>query len=163
MERVLVLNADYTPVNVTNITRAIKLIVKEKAEIIKEGGKILRSEKRSFKTPIIIRLLNYVKINFFKVVLTKRNIYVRDGFKCVYCDSNNKLTLDHVIPKSRNGKNDWLNLVTCCDSCNKKKGDKTPEEAGMVLLRKPIKPSYYTFLKRYLDQNISDWDPYLFN
>ena len=162
MERVLVLNSDYTPVNVTNITRAIKLIVKEKAEIVKEGTKILRSEKILFKAPKIIRLLNYVKINFFKVVLTKKNIYIRDGFKCVYCGTPNKLTLDHVIPKSKQGKNDWYNLVTCCDTCNKKKGDKTPEEAGMSLLRKPTKPSYYTFLKRYLEQNISEWDPYLF-
>ena len=163
MERVLVLNSDYTPVNVTNISRAIKLIVKEKAEIIKEGTKILRSEKVSFKAPVIIRLLNYVKIRFFKVVLTKRNIMIRDGFKCVYCDSPNKLTLDHVIAKSRGGKNDWFNLATCCEPCNKKKGDKTPEESGMTLLRKPGKPNYFTFLKRYLEHGMPDWDPYLFH
>lgn len=163
MERVLVLNSDYTPVNVTDISRAIKLIVKEKAEIIKEGTKILRSEKVSIKAPIIIRLLNYVKIKFFKVILTKRNILIRDGFKCVYCGDNKNLTLDHLIPKSKGGKNDWYNLVTCCDSCNKKKGDKTPEQAKMTLLQKPNKPNYFTFLKRYLEQGISDWDPYLFH
>ena len=162
MEKVLVLNSDYTPVNVTNITRALKLIIKEKAEIIKEGTKVLRSEKKSFKAPLIIRLLNYVKIKFFKVVLTKRNILIRDGFKCVYCNSSDKLTLDHLIPKSKGGKNDWFNLVTCCDTCNKKKGDKTPEEAGMGLLRKPTKPNYFTFLKQYLERNLSEWDPYLF-
>jgi hypothetical protein len=163
MERVLVLNYDYTPVNVTNISRAIKLIIKEKAEIVKEGTKILRSEKISFKSPTIIRLLNYVKIKFFKVVLTKRNILIRDGFKCVYCGDHKNLTLDHLIPKSRGGKNDWLNLVTCCDPCNKKKGDKTPEESGMTLLRKPSKPNYYTFLKSYLERGIGEWDEYLFN
>lgn len=163
MERVLVLNSDYTPVNVTDISRAIKLIVKEKAEIVKEGTQILRSEKISFKAPTIIRLLTYVKIRFFKVVLTKRNIMIRDGFKCVYCGDHKALTLDHLIPKSRGGKNDWFNLVTCCDPCNKKKGDKTPEESGMTLLRKPNKPNYFTFLKRYLEQGISDWDPYLFH
>ena len=162
MEKVLVLNSDYTPVNVTNITRALKLIIKEKAEIIKEGTKVLRSEKKSFKAPLIIRLLNYVKIKFFKVVLTKRNILIRDGFKCVYCNSSDKLTLDHLIPKSKGGKNDWFNLVTCCDTCNKKKGDKTPEESGMGLLRKPTKPTYFTFLKQYLERNLSEWDPYLF-
>jgi 5-methylcytosine-specific restriction endonuclease McrA len=163
MERVLVLNSDYTPVNVTNITRAIKLIIKEKAEILKEGDETLRSEKISFKAPLVIRLLNYVKIKLFKVVLTKRNILVRDGFKCVYCGSKDKLTLDHLIPKSKGGRNDWNNLVTCCDTCNKKKGDKTPEEAGMVLLDKPSKPNYYTFLKKYLERNITDWEPYLFH
>lgn len=162
MEKVLVLNSDYTPVNVTNITRAIKLIVKEKAEIIKEGTKILRSERAVFKAPTIIRLLNYVKIKLFKVVLTKRNILIRDGFKCVYCGDPNNLTLDHLIPKSKGGKNDWYNLVTCCDTCNKKKGDKTPEEAKMTLLRKPFKPNYYSFLKTYLEKNLSDWQPYLF-
>lgn len=162
MEKVLVLNSDYTPVNVTNITRAIKLIVKEKAEIIKEGTKILRSERVVFKAPTIIRLLNYVKIKLFKVVLTKRNILIRDGFKCVYCGDPNNLTLDHLIPKSKGGKNDWYNLVTCCDTCNKKKGDKTPEEAKMTLLRKPFKPNYYSFLKTYLEKNLSDWQPYLF-
>lgn len=162
MERVLVLNYDYTPVNITNITRAIKLIVKEKAEVIKEGTKILRSEKIEFKAPTIIRLLNYVKIKLFKVVLTKRNILIRDGFKCVYCGDPNNLTLDHLIPKSKGGKNDWYNLVTCCDTCNKKKGDKTPEEAKMTLLRKPFKPNYYSFLKTYLEKNLTDWQPYLF-
>jgi len=161
MEKVLVLNYDYTPVNITNITRALKLVIREKAEVVKEGTKIFRSEKLSFKAPIIIRLLNYVKIKFFKVVLTKKNILIRDNFKCVYCDSNKNLTLDHLIPKSKGGKNDWLNLVTCCDSCNKKKGDKTPEESKMVLLRKPFKPSYYTFLKSYLEKSFSDWDDYL--
>lgn len=163
MERVLVLNSDYTPVNVTDISRAIKLIVKEKAEIIKEGTKVLRSEKMAFKAPTIIRLLSYVKIKFFKVILTKRNILIRDGFKCVYCGDHKNLTLDHLIPKSRGGKNDWYNLVTCCDTCNKNKGDKTPEEAKMTLLQKPTKPNYFTFLKRYLEQNVSDWDPYLFH
>lgn len=161
MEKVLVLNYDYTPVNITNISRALKLVIREKAEVVKEGTKIFRSEKLSFKAPIIIRLLNYVKIKFFKVVLTKKNILIRDNFKCVYCDSNKNLTLDHLIAKSKGGKNDWLNLVTCCDSCNKKKGDKTPEESKMVLLRKPFKPSYYTFLKSYLEKSFSDWDDYL--
>jgi hypothetical protein len=161
MEKVLVLNYDYTPVNITNITRALKLVIKEKAEIVKEGTAMFRSEKVTFKAPSIIRLLNYVKIKFFKVVLTKKNILIRDNFKCVYCDSNKNLTLDHLIPKSKGGKNDWLNLVTCCDSCNKKKGDKSPEESKMTLLRKPFKPSYYTFLKSYLEKSFSDWDSYL--
>ena len=161
MEKVLVLNYDYTPVNITNITRALKLVIKEKAEIVKEGTTMFRSEKVTFKAPSIIRLLNYVKIKFFKVVLTKKNILIRDNFKCVYCDSNKNLTLDHLIPKSKGGKNDWLNLVTCCDSCNKKKGDKSPEESKMTLLRKPFKPSYYTFLKSYLEKSFSDWDSYL--
>jgi len=107
MEKVLVLNYDYTPVNITNITRALKLVIKEKAEIVKEGTAMFRSEKVTFKAPSIIRLLNYVKIKFFKVVLTKKNILIRDNFKCVYCDSNKNLTLDHLIPKSKGGKNDW--------------------------------------------------------
>lgn len=161
MEKVLVLNYDYMPVNITNISRALKLIIKEKAEIVKESTKILRSEKITFKTPTIIRLLNYVKIKFFRVVLTKKNILIRDNFKCVYCDSNKNLTLDHLIPKSKGGKNDWLNLVTCCDSCNKKKGDKSPEESKMVLLRKPFKPTYYTFLKSYIEKGFSDWGDYM--
>ena len=163
MERVLVLNSDYTPVNVTNISRALKLIVKEKAEIIKEGTKIFRSEKITFKAPTIIRLLTYVKIKLFKVVLTKRNIVIRDGFKCVYCRDTDYLTLDHVIPKSRGGRNDWYNLVTCCDTCNKKKGNRTPDEVGMTLIHKPFKPNYYTFLRSYLEKNLSEWQPYLFS
>jgi len=161
MEKVLVLNYDYMPVNITNISRALKLIIKEKAEIVKESTKILRSEKITFKAPTIIRLLNYVKIKFFRVVLTKKNILIRDNFKCVYCDSNKNLTLDHLIPKSKGGKNDWLNLVTCCDSCNKRKGDKSPEESKMVLLRKPFKPTYYTFLKSYIEKGFSEWDDYM--
>lgn len=156
------LNYDYTPANVTNIPRAIKLVIKEKAEVIKEGTKTLRSEKIIFKTPTIIRLLQYVKIKFFKVVLTKRNILIRDNHQCVYCESKHNLTLDHLIPKSKGGKNDWLNLVTCCELCNKKKGDKTLEESKMILTYKPFKPTYYSFLKSYLDKNFVDWQPYLF-
>ena len=162
MERVLVLNFDYTPINVTNTTRAVKLVIKEKAEIIKEGNKILRSEKVNFKVPTIIRLLSYVKIKFFKVVLTKKNIFIRDSFKCIYCESNKNLTLDHLMPRSRGGKNDWYNLGTCCDTCNKKKGDKTPEESGMIPKHKPFKPTYFTFLKNYLDRSSDEWQPYLF-
>lgn len=162
MEKVLVLNYDYTPVNITNINRALKLIIKEKAEIIKEGVQILRSEKITFKIPTIIRLLNYVKIKFFKVVLTKKNILIRDNFICQYCGTNKNLTLDHLIPKSKGGTNDWLNLVTCCESCNKKKGDKTPEDANMKLINKPFKPNYFTFLKSYLDKNSTEWKPYFF-
>lgn len=162
MEKVLVLNYDYTPVNITNITKAVKLVIKEKAEIIKEGSHILRSEKITFKVPSIIRLLNYVKIKFFKVVLTKKNILIRDNFKCVYCLTNKNLTIDHLIPKSKGGKNDWLNLVTCCESCNKKKGDKTLEESNMIIHQRPYKPTYYTFLRSYLNKNVSDWNPYVF-
>lgn len=157
---ILVLNADYLPINVTTFKKAYKLIYKGKAEIVEEDMvEIITSFKR-FKKPSIIRLYKYIHIPFRKVVITRENIFKRDSYKCAYCKSNKNLTLDHINPKSKGGQNTWENLVTCCFECNSKKGDRTPEQANMELLIKPFKPNPFFFI-RHMDGNNEKWKSYL--
>lgn len=144
MDRVLVLNSDFTPLNVTSVCRGYTLVSRGKAEILKIGESPIITGMSSVVRPLIIRLLNYVKYRLRAVKLKRERIYKRDGWKCVYCENKKNLTIDHVIPKSRGGGNSWHNLVTCCNTCNVRKGDKTPEEANMTLRVKPIEPGIFS-------------------
>lgn len=163
MEKVLVLNGDYTPLNVTSTRRGFNLVFKGKAEIIhSDEDNPLRSEVKDYKRPTIIRLLRYIYLPFKKVKLNRHSVYRRDNHKCIYCGSPNNLTLDHVLPKSRGGKNTWKNLVACCFNCNTEKGDKTPEEAGMTMTHKPYVPTYMEFIERMCGKINEEWKSYLF-
>jgi len=140
MDKVLVLNADYTPINVTSLQRGFNLVYKGKAEVVKSAEKAIITDTKEYQRPLIIRLLNYVKYVYRRLRVNRHRIYRRDGNKCVYCGTSKQLTIDHVIPKSKGGRNTWENLVTCCTKCNLKKGDKTPEQAGLKLNSKPYEP-----------------------
>ena len=111
--------------------------------------------------PSIIRLYRYVNLPYKGVMLSRQNIFKRDGGKCQYCGVTTDLTLDHVIPRSKGGRSTWDNLVTACKSCNSKKGDYTPEEAGMPLARQPFKPSFIMFLRDFSGPIEENWKPYL--
>jgi CRISPR/Cas system Type II protein with McrA/HNH and RuvC-like nuclease domain len=141
MSSVLVLNFDYTPLNVTTIKRGFVLVDKGKAEIVKSDDNPIVGGYKTYIRPIIIRLLKYIKYHSRTLRANRNRIYKRDGHQCVYCGSNKNLTLDHVFPKSRGGKNEWTNLVTSCFKCNLKKADRTPEEAKMVMKHKPYAPT----------------------
>jgi 5-methylcytosine-specific restriction endonuclease McrA len=145
---ILVLNADYQPLNVTTLQRGFNLVFTGKAEIIKYDEKPIITDKKNYKRPLVIRLMRYVSIPFKKVPLSRYNIFRRDGHACGYCGTNNNLTIDHVLPKSRGGGNSWENLVTCCKKCNAKKDNRTPKEAGMVLLVELRTPSYMEFITK---------------
>lgn len=141
MNNVLVLNFDYTPLNVTTIKRGFVLVDKGKAEIVKSDENPIVTGYKTYIRPVIIRLLKYIKFHTRTLRANRNRIYKRDGNQCVYCGSNKNLTLDHVIPKSRGGKNEWTNLVTSCFKCNLKKADRTPEEAKMFMKHKPYAPT----------------------
>lgn len=143
METILVLNSDYTPLNITTFKRAIILVIKGKAEIIKNDDNIIRSESTIYSKPLIIRLFNYISHKMKNLRVNRNRVYKRDNYECAYCGSKKELTIDHIIPKSRGGKNTWNNLITCCLSCNLKKGDKTPEEAKMPLRFQPKTPTIF--------------------
>jgi 5-methylcytosine-specific restriction endonuclease McrA len=101
----------------------------------------------NFIRPLIIRLLKYIKFRRKRdIKISRARIYQRDKYVCVYCGGNKKLTIDHVIPKSRGGENSWENMVTCCFDCNSRKGNKTPKEANMTLRVKPYEPSVFSEL-----------------
>jgi 5-methylcytosine-specific restriction endonuclease McrA len=146
MDRVLVLNSDYTPLNVTTIRRGFILVIKGKAEVLREDTQKIVTTVGEFVRPLVIRLLNYVRFSSSPLKLNRKRLYRRDDGQCVYCGNKKGLTIDHVLPKSRGGKNTWTNLVTCCSPCNIKKGNRTPEEAGMKLRKKPYEPSIFSFV-----------------
>lgn len=160
---VLVLNQDYQPLSVCSIQRSIKLLFLEKAEMLHDNpNKYLRSPSVSFQYPTVIRLRRYIRVPFNKVVLTRKNIMKRDQFTCQYCGNKSRLTIDHILPKSRGGKDSWENLSTACESCNVRKGNRTPEEAEMQLLNKPYRPIPITFISDYNGNIQETWKPYLY-
>lgn len=145
MEQTLVLNATYEPLKVVDWQRAMTLWAQGKVEIIAEYDREVRAVTFSFKLPSVVRLLRFVRSRIGRkhVPFTRWNIYQRDNYTCQYCGDQNKaedLTFDHVIPASQGGTRTWTNIVTACYPCNRQKGARTPEEAGMKLMRVPRKP-----------------------
>ena len=161
-QRVLILNQDYSALTVCSVERAFLLIYLNKAERIADAkDKFLRTVNASFPMPSIIRLNGYVKLPYRGVLMNRQNIFKRDNHRCQYCGSTSNLTLDHVMPRSRGGPSSWDNLITACRSCNAKKGNYTPEEAGMPLKSKPFKPSFLLFLRDFSGNIDEQWFPYL--
>jgi 5-methylcytosine-specific restriction endonuclease McrA len=145
MEQTLLLNATYEPLKVVHWQKAVTLWCQGKVEIVAVHDREIRAVSFSFKLPSVIRLLRYVRIKkrFDYVPFSRANIYARDAYTCQYCAQSHptpELTFDHVVPVSRGGRKDWENIVTCCVSCNRKKGGRTPEEARMRLVRTPRRP-----------------------
>lgn len=161
-KRVLVLNLDHTPVAVVTVQKAIVLVLLEKAQVLSTYEFLeIRTVTRRFDYPAVLRLMEYKSIPFHGVLLNRANIFRRDRGECQYCGSRKTLTIDHVIPKSKGGKTNWTNLVTACNRCNITKGDKTPEQAGMVLKTSPFKPSLSYFLADYAERQATEWLPFL--
>ncbi|GIV37796.1 MAG: HNH endonuclease [Cyclobacteriaceae bacterium] len=160
--RVLVLNQDYSPLMVCSVQRAFLLVYLNKSELVRSAnGHRLHSVSQSFPMPSVIRLHRYVRAPYKGVALTRQNVFKRDNFECQYCGTKRDLTLDHIIPTSKGGQHTWLNLVTACKSCNARKGDYTPEEAGMLLRKKPHRPTYALFLREFAGHEGNEWDEFL--
>ena len=145
MEHVLLLNITYEPLRIIDWKRAITMLCLGKVEVIEEYGRDIHSVSFTIRLPSVVRLLRMVKRPKTPVKFSRQNIYARDRYKCQYCGdrfSSEDLTYDHVIPKSRGGKTEWKNIVTCCIECNRKKGGRIPSEASMRLIRKPKRPTW---------------------
>lgn len=139
------LNASFEPLNVINWKRAVKLVFMEKVEVVEESERVIRSVSESMRIPSVVRLVRFIRFRRREARFSRRNVYARDHYKCQYCGRRypaDELTCDHVIPRSRGGGTDWTNIVTCCVSCNRKKGGRTPEEAHLQLLKAPTRPSW---------------------
>src|ERR1035438_6041053 len=135
--RVLVLNATYEPINVCTVRRAIVLLLKDKAEIIERAEWRLPSATATIARPVVIRLVNYVRIprDAHRRKITRRAVFARDDWMCQYCRSRSNLTVDHVVPRSKGGVSSWENIVASCAPCNRRKGNALPRQAGMKLIK----------------------------
>jgi len=149
MKNVLVLNGDYSPLNITNMHRAIVLMLANKVEVLAEYDDVVKTAKaESYPIPSVVRLKYYVKQPKYGVALSRKNIHIRDNYTCQYCGKKvDKPTVDHIIPEKLGGKSTWENLVCCCYECNSRKGHKTLEQANLKLLKKPNRPQYVSLFK----------------
>ena len=160
---VLVLNADYRALSVCSVERAVGLLWLHKVDLVAaHATRRLRSVNAEHPWPSVIRLRDYVRTPYRKVLLTRRNVFRRDDHRCQYCGDSDRLTLDHVHPKSRGGPDTWENLVAACVPCNNRKGNRTPEEAGMPLHRPPYRPSHVMYMRDFIGRADEAWKPFLF-
>ena len=159
---VLVLNQNYQPLNVCTVRRAFVLVGRGKAESVSNGRGFVRSVSQSFPAPSVIRLVYMVKRPVMRRRLSRQAVFYRDGFTCQYCGKETKqLTLDHIVPRSRNGAHVWENVVSACIPCNHTKAGLTPVEANMRLRNRPAAPRpnpYYMFHHR---QILEEWRPFM--
>jgi len=150
----LVLNASYEPLRVVSWERAMYYLFTEKADIVSTYADKIRSTSQTFYRPKVIKLKKYVKVATSLTTLRygRKNVLKRDEMICQYCGikcNHKNATLDHIIPKSRGGKNTWTNVVTSCYRCNSYKGDRTPREARMELTRPAKRPSIRKILEKF--------------
>jgi len=150
---VLVLNQNYEPLNVCNVRRALVLVLRGKAEVIESARAAFHTASTSFVLPSVIRLVHMIRRPRPKVRLSRKEVFARDGWACVYCGKvTRELTLDHVMPRHRGGVHTWENLVSACKPCNHRKAGRTPAEAKMSMHHEPGAPrvSVYYPLFQYL-------------
>jgi 5-methylcytosine-specific restriction endonuclease McrA len=140
----LVLDPAYRPCDVVPWTRAITLWCEGKVEIVEEYDREVRSTYVVMKVPAVVRLVSMFRRDKKPVKFSRVNIYARDHYRCQYCGERKKLselTYDHVTPRARGGRTEWTNIATACTTCNGRKACRTPEEAGMRLLKRPTQPT----------------------
>ncbi len=161
---VLMLNQNYEPLSICSARRAIILLFQGKAEMIQTAdGLRFHSVNQSWALPSVVRLWHYKKVPYKRIMLTRKNILMRDGHRCQYCGTNRgPMTVDHIVPRTMGGSDTWDNLVCACVKCNNRKGDQTPDQAGMTLHKRPTRPNHVTFIQRYVGQQDYGWRQYLF-
>lgn len=146
----VLLNADYSFLNLVDWKRAMRLMIKDKVEVLSYSERIIRSvEGFSIKIPAVMKLVKFIRTIYrSKVPFSKKNVLIRDGYTCAYCHTQTpELTVDHIIPKLQGGASTFENCVASCRPCNSKKGGRTPREAGMSLNARPYQPTISEFLR----------------
>ena len=181
-QRCLVLNKSWAPISTTSLRRAVSMLFNERARIIEpdsyatftwEDWSKLRPQVDDdkfaagevfFRVPEIILLSEYNKLPRPKVHFSRRNLYKRDQMTCQYCGAmpgSAELNIDHVLPRSQGGQSTWENCVLSCIPCNSKKANRTPEQAGMKLRKKPKKPRLDMFKINGIVKPIKSWEAFL--
>jgi 5-methylcytosine-specific restriction endonuclease McrA len=182
-DRVLVLNRYFQAVQLTTVRRAFVLLYGGVATAVAEDGELfdfeqwrdleVRPEDEGLpivggvlRVPRVVHLARYERTPRPIVRLTRRNLMIRDGHQCQYCGKKpplRDLNIDHILPRSRGGEDTWENLVTACRVCNLRKGWRTPEEAGMHLVHRPVRPRWTTTAQILLEacRPFKEWEPFL--
>jgi 5-methylcytosine-specific restriction endonuclease McrA len=161
---VLVLNQNYEPLNVCHMPRALMLIYRGKAEMLENGAGFAHSASATFTLPSVIRMSYQIKRPRPQPKLSRLEIFHRDHYACQYCGKTSiPLTIDHVIPRGQHGQHTWENLVAACIPCNRRKAGRTPEEAGMKLLHKPVQPrgNSAVYIPHHFRGVKQEWEKYL--
>ncbi len=177
----LVLNRNWQPVNVTTVARALVLVWNESARVVDtesfqlydwsdwsqlkptDGELFIQAVTMRLKVPEVVALNGYDRLPTASVSFSRRNIFKRDHYACQYCGhqpGTDELTIDHVVPRSRGGASSWENCVLACVSCNKKKADRTPDEAHMRLKHNPVRPDWRPLYAAH-DVRIASWGKFL--
>ncbi len=142
MRETLVLNASFEPLSTVSLRRAVVLVMQDKA-VVEQAHPGLRLRAASLELPVpqVIRLSRYVRVPFRRQApWSRRGVLVRDQHRCAYC-GRRATTVDHVVPRAHGGGDTWLNTVASCAEDNHRKADRTPEQAGMELLKRPFVPT----------------------
>lgn len=162
MRRALVLNASYEPLSIVSSRRAVCLVIDDKAELVEaDDGEYLHSASLAVPVPAVVRLRYMVKTPRRSVAtVSRRAVFARDEYRCQYCGARAD-SIDHVMPRSRGGRHDWENLAAACRPCNTRKRDRTPDEAGMRLLRPCRAPRASAWVVLGAPLVPDAWKPYL--
>lgn len=161
--RVLVLNASYEVLNLTNLKRALKLLLTGKAETVRNNGLTIHAGSLVLPAPSVVKLRYFVPPTYHVLPLNRKNVLFRDNFTCQYCGSRSLLgmTIDHIVPRSQGGKTVWDNVVCACKKCNAQKGDRCPQEARMKLCKKPVQPVYTPLFRAAAEHFPPEWAAFL--
>jgi 5-methylcytosine-specific restriction endonuclease McrA len=165
--RSLLLNSSYEPMRVVSWQKALILWFQGKVEVLEYHSSFARSARDSFQLPSVLRLKSYIRPRTNGAVrFCRENVYIRDNFTCQYCGTklpSRQLTLDHVVPASKQGEKSWTNVVSACRGCNQKKAARTPAQANMPLLREPKMPTWLPALEFEIQPETvpTTWQQYL--
>ncbi|PDQ34304.1 MAG: HNH endonuclease [Candidatus Lumbricidophila eiseniae] len=160
--RTLVLNAGYEPLAVISFRRALVLVMNQRAVVVHtDEAHPVHAANGTWDRPSVILLTRYVRMpRLHRVPVSRRGVLRRDEHRCAYC-GRSAMTIDHVLPRSRGGKDTWENLVACCQRCNNAKGNRTPAEMGWQLRWTPTVPGARGWVVRGYEASVPEWDEYL--
>ncbi len=163
-QAVLILNSSFEPISIRSARRALTLVVKDRAIVQEHTG---REIYPGIMFPSVIRLKEFRYIPVRVQILSRKNILLRDRYTCQYCDKvlpPGQLTLDHIVPRAKGGKDSWANLVCACGDCNRRKADMSLEESGMRLRHMPRPSSIHTsrFILKSMGEDSPLWKKYLY-
>lgn len=165
--RTLLLSQGYEPIKIIPWQRAMILLTLDKVDVVEEYDAEVRATSIVVRIPAVVRLRKAFRRFAKPVKFSRVNIYARDGYRCQYCGAKcatDQLTYDHVVPRSRGGRTSWDNIVSCCYACNRRKANRTPVEAKMVLRSTPVRPAWIPAVQiRVSTKSVPDaWRDYVY-